>query len=50
MVGDYRDEVKLGGVVVAAGLFRPEDGRRFFDALEITYSNSSFRVVEDVDE
>ena len=43
----FEDHVEHDGIASAEGVFRPADGRRFFDALAVAFCNSSRVWVED---
>lgn len=38
----------LEAIVTAKGTFKPQDGKRYFDALPLAYAQSSNVIVEDV--
>ncbi len=43
-----KGELEHIGIQTARGVYRIEDGKKFFDALPVSFSNSSFLFVEDV--
>ena len=46
----FEREIESHGITVAAGTFRPKDGKPFFDNLELSYSQSTLIGVQAVPE
>ena len=43
----FRPQIESEGIITASGLLKQNDGKKFFDALKIAYTNSSHMFVED---
>jgi len=45
--GWFKEDLEHNGIVTADGQFFPKDGKKFFDALPLAFSNSSVIIVHE---